>query len=101
MKRIDIYFLLLAVILLSGVLSALAVSALFRLGRPSALALSACFSQAGEFSFILAALGLTLGLLSETTHDVILAGALLSIALNPVLFALSDRWGGASALRRS
>jgi CPA2 family monovalent cation:H+ antiporter-2 len=79
------------VVIVSGVASAVAISAIFRLGRPAAATLSASFSQAGEFSFILAALGVTLGLLTRSSHDVILAAALLSIAVNPVLFALADR----------
>ena len=82
---------LLLVVILSGVTSALVVSAVFRLGRPAAAILSASFAQAGEFSFILAALGVTLGLLGQSSHDVILAAALLSIAVNPVLFTLADR----------
>jgi CPA2 family monovalent cation:H+ antiporter-2 len=82
---------LLLVVILSGITSAIVVSAVFRLGRPAAATLSASFAQAGEFSFILAALGVSLGLLGQSTHDVILAAALLSIAVNPVLFTLADR----------
>jgi CPA2 family monovalent cation:H+ antiporter-2 len=82
---------LLAVIVASGVVSAVAVAGAFRLGRPAAAILSASFSQAGEFSFILAALGVGLGLIGQTVHDLILAAALLSIALNPLLFRLADR----------
>jgi CPA2 family monovalent cation:H+ antiporter-2 len=43
-------------------------------------------AQIGEFSFILAALGLDLGLISHEAQNLILAGALLSITLNPLLF---------------
>ncbi len=48
----------------------------------------------GEFSFILAALGVSLGALRQETHDLILAAALLSISLNPFVFAFMDRLGG-------
>jgi CPA2 family monovalent cation:H+ antiporter-2 len=88
---------LLLVVLISGAASAIAIAAVFRLGRPAAATLSACFSQAGEFSFILAALGVTLGVLRQDSHDIILAAALLSIALNPVLFTLADRMNARNA----
>jgi CPA2 family monovalent cation:H+ antiporter-2 len=56
-----------------------------------ALTLAASLSQIGEFSFILTGLGLYLKLLPETGRDLVLAGALLSIIANPVLFAVVDR----------
>ncbi|MBN8482148.1 MAG: Kef family K(+) transporter [Xanthomonadales bacterium] len=49
-------------------------------------------SQIGEFSFILAALGVSLGLLTEEARNLVLAGALLSIIVNPMLFVALDRW---------
>lgn len=52
----------------------------------TALAISASLAQIGEFSFILAGLGVGLGLLPEQGQDLILAGAILSILLNPVAF---------------
>ena len=63
-------------------------------GKPSstALTISASLAQIGEFSFILAGLGLALGVLPAQGQDLILAGALLSIMCNPLLFALLDRW---------
>ena len=63
-------------------------------GKPNATALtiSASLAQIGEFSFILAGLGLALGVLPPEGQDLILAGALLSIMCNPLLFALLDRW---------
>jgi CPA2 family monovalent cation:H+ antiporter-2 len=54
----------------------------------TALTVSAGLAQIGEFSFILAGLGLSLGLLPPVGRDLILAGALLSITLNPLAFAL-------------
>lgn len=54
----------------------------------TALAISASLAQIGEFSFILAELGVGLDLLPEQGRDLILAGAIMSILLNPVAFAL-------------
>ncbi|MGE8941471.1 NAD-binding protein [Leptospira interrogans] len=56
----------------------------------TALIVSASLAQIGEFSFILAGLGVTLGLLSPEGRDLILAGAILSITLNPLVFAAID-----------
>jgi CPA2 family monovalent cation:H+ antiporter-2 len=56
-----------------------------------ALTLGVSLSQIGEFSFILTGLGLHLNLLPDTGRDLVLAGALLSIIANPVLFAALDR----------
>ena len=53
----------------------------------TALTVAASLAQIGEFSFILAGLGLSLGLLPKEGMSLVLAGALLSIALNPLLFA--------------
>ena len=60
------------------------------LGYPvgTALTVSASLAQIGEFSFILAGLGIALGLLPLEGRDLILAAALLSITLNPAVFAL-------------
>jgi CPA2 family monovalent cation:H+ antiporter-2 len=59
----------------------------------TALTVSASLAQIGEFSFILAGLGVALGLLPEEGRDLILAGALLSITFNPLVFAGLDRFG--------
>ncbi|MFT4248808.1 MAG: YbaL family putative K(+) efflux transporter [Pseudomonas sp.] len=63
-------------------------------GHPTATALtiSVSLAQIGEFSFILAGLGVGLAILPETGRDLILAGALLSIIANPFLFTWLDRW---------
>jgi CPA2 family monovalent cation:H+ antiporter-2 len=57
----------------------------------TALIVSASLAQIGEFSFILAELGVGLELLPEQGRDLILAGAILSIVLNPLVFAGVDR----------
>ncbi|AAF84939.1 Kef family K(+) transporter [Xylella fastidiosa] len=63
-------------------------------GHPTstALTISTSLAQIGEFSFILAGLGIQLAILPETGRDLILAGALLSIIANPFLFTWLDRW---------
>ena len=63
---------------------------------------AAALSQIGEFSFILAGLGVGLQLLPESGRDLILAGAILSILANPILFFALDKarpWLGESARR--
>ncbi|MFZ5791201.1 MAG: YbaL family putative K(+) efflux transporter [Pseudomonadota bacterium] len=63
------------------------------LGRPpsTALLIAASRAQIGEFSFILAGLGVSLALLPEMGRDLILAGSILSILLNPLAFMLAER----------
>jgi CPA2 family monovalent cation:H+ antiporter-2 len=63
-------------------------------GHPNmtALTISASLAQIGEFSFILAGLGVSLGLMPERGRDLVLAGAIVSIMLNPLMFALLDRF---------
>ncbi len=56
----------------------------------TALKVSASLAQIGEFSFILATLGTSLKILPKDTHSLILAGAIISIALNPFIFKLAD-----------
>lgn len=68
---------------------------LLRYPLGTALTVSASLAQIGEFSFILAALGASLGLLPEEGQSLLLAGALISIATNPLLFSLIvplQRW---------
>ncbi|WFR95772.1 YbaL family putative K(+) efflux transporter [Rhizobium tumorigenes] len=58
----------------------------FRKPLGTALTISASLAQIGEFSFILAAMGVELGMLPEQGRDLILAGAIISIILNPLVF---------------
>jgi monovalent cation:H+ antiporter-2, CPA2 family len=69
-----------------------ALMRLFRQPHGTALILAASRAQIGEFSFILAGLGVGLSLLPESGRDLILAGAIISILINPLLFAAVDRW---------
>ena len=81
----------LAVILLgTPVVTALVVRLLGQSWK-TALTIAAGLAQIGEFSFILAALGVSLGLLEERARDLILGASILSIFLNPVLFLALDR----------
>jgi CPA2 family monovalent cation:H+ antiporter-2 len=76
-----------AIIMLGKTLAAIALVLLFRYPLNTALTVGASLAQIGEFSFILAGLGVGLGLLSAEGQSLILAGALISIALNSVIFA--------------
>jgi monovalent cation:H+ antiporter-2, CPA2 family len=78
------------IIIVGKSLAALAITGLFKQSRRTGLTIAASLAQIGEFSFVLAGIGMTLGALSKPTHDLILAGALLSIALNPFVFRLAD-----------
>jgi CPA2 family monovalent cation:H+ antiporter-2 len=60
-------------------------------GRGAALTISAGLAQIGEFSFILAGLGVSLAILPPEGRDLILAGAIISIVVNPLLFMAADR----------
>ena len=69
----------------------------------TALTVSAALAQIGEFSFILATLGVALGLLSVESQSLIVAGALISITINPLVFSarrpLDAEDGGIGPLR--
>ncbi|MGB5496751.1 MAG: cation:proton antiporter, partial [Sedimenticolaceae bacterium] len=72
-------------------LVALAIALLLRYPLSTALTVAASLAQIGEFSFILGGLGLGYGLLDTEGFNLILAGALFSITLNPLVFAGADR----------
>jgi len=57
----------------------------------TALTISASLAQIGEFSFILAGLGVALNMLPPEGRDLVLAGAILSILVNPLLFLVIER----------
>lgn len=80
----------LAIIVLGKSLVAFLWVLLFRYPLNTALTVSVSLAQIGEFSFILIGLGIALGLLPQEGQQLILAGALLSIALNPLLFYLIE-----------
>ncbi|MBU9459906.1 cation:proton antiporter [Burkholderia multivorans] len=79
-----------AIVLIGKTLAAVALVVAFRYPLNTALIVGAGLAQIGEFSFILAGLGRSLGLLSAEGQNLILAVALISIALNSVAFAAID-----------
>lgn len=93
------------VIVVGKSLAAAALVLAFRYPLNTALTVSASLAQIGEFSFILVGLGAPLGLLPPEGQSLVLAGALISIAVNPAVFKAVDplqRWVLArSALARS
>lgn len=84
----------LAIILFGKSIAAWLIVRSFGRSNAVALTISGSLAQIGEFSFILAGLGTALGLLPSEGRDLILAGAIFSILLNPVVFALVDRFSG-------
>ena len=75
-----------AIIMLGKTVAAAGLVLGFRYPLNTALTVSASLAQIGEFSFILVALGSSLGLLPPEGASLVLAGALFSMALNPLLF---------------
>ena len=75
------------IIILGKTLAAFLLVLAFRYPLNTALTVSASLAQIGEFSFILASLGVSLNLLPVEGQGLILAGALISIALNPLVFS--------------
>jgi CPA2 family monovalent cation:H+ antiporter-2 len=75
------------IIIVGKTIAASALVLTFRYPLNTALTVAASLAQIGEFSFILAGLGVALGLLPAQGMSLVLAGALISIALNPLLFA--------------
>ncbi|TPN22965.1 sodium:proton antiporter [Mesorhizobium sp. B2-3-3] len=80
----------LAIIVIGKSLAAFVIVVAFGYPLATALMISASLAQIGEFSFILAELGVGLKLLPEQGRDLILAGAILSIVLNPLMFLVID-----------
>ena len=80
-----------AVIIIGKALTAIAIVLLLRHPWRVALTIGASLAQIGEFSFVIAALGIATGLLSEDGQNLLLAGALISITLNPLIFWLARR----------
>jgi len=75
-----------AIIIIGKGLAAAALTLLLRYPLNTALTVAAGLAQIGEFSFILGGLGLSLGVLPQDGMNLLLAGALISIALNPFIF---------------
>ncbi len=89
-----------AIIMIGKTIAAVALVLLFRYPLNTALTVGASLAQIGEFSFILAGLGVALNLMPPEGQSLVLAGALISIALNSAVFGVMEplrRW----ILRRS
>ena len=80
------------IIVVAKSIAAYSIVRVFGYSHDAALMISASLAQIGEFSFILASLGQSLGVLPQEGRDLILAGAIISILLNPLLFALLDAY---------
>ncbi|MBD2791005.1 YbaL family putative K(+) efflux transporter [Xenorhabdus szentirmaii] len=82
----------LAITIIGKSLAAMLLVKMFGHSRRTALTISVSLAQIGEFAFILAGLGVALGLLDGDARNLVLAGAIISIMLNPILFSLLDRY---------
>ena len=76
-----------AIIIIGKSIAAMVLTLAFRYPLNTALTIAASLAQIGEFSFILAGLGMALGILPAAGMSLILAGAFVSIALNPLVFS--------------
>jgi CPA2 family monovalent cation:H+ antiporter-2 len=79
------------IIIVGKSVAAYGIVRMFGHGHGTALTIAASLAQIGEFSFILAGLGVSLAVLPAEGRDLVLAGAILSILVNPVLFLLVER----------
>ena len=82
--------LMVALVVVAKAVAAFLIVALLRRPVRVALTVAAALSQVGEFSFILATLGLTLGLIPGTAFQLVVAAAIVSITVNPLLFRLIE-----------
>ncbi|WNM23555.1 YbaL family putative K(+) efflux transporter [Demequina capsici] len=80
----------LAIVVGKGV-GAYALVRLMKYSKSMSLVIAASLAQIGEFSFILVALGAEYDILPGDAQDLVLAGAILSIVVNPALFAWASR----------
>jgi monovalent cation:H+ antiporter-2, CPA2 family len=84
-----------AIIIIGKTTAAVGLVLLLRYPLNTALTVGASLAQIGEFSFILAGLGVSLRLMPEKGQSLVLAGSLISIAMNPLVFAAVEplrRW---------
>ena len=83
----------LLIVIIGKSAAAYAIVRMFGHPRDTALLIAASLAQIGEFSFILAALGVDVGLLPEEGRDLIVSVAILSILFNPLVFLAADYFG--------
>lgn len=79
------------IIILGKSVAAYFIVRAFGYAAGTALTVSASLAQIGEFSFILVGLGVALGMMPAEGRDLVLAGAIISILVNPLIFALIER----------
>jgi CPA2 family monovalent cation:H+ antiporter-2 len=79
-----------SIIVLGKALAAMAITSLYKLPLRTGLLIAVALAQVGEFSFVLAGMGVRLDLMTQDTYNLILASALISIAINPILFRLAE-----------
>jgi CPA2 family monovalent cation:H+ antiporter-2 len=79
-----------AIIMVGKSIAAAALVLAMRYPLNTALTVSTSLAQIGEFSFILVALGASLGVLPPEGQSLVVAGALISIALNPLFFSINE-----------
>ncbi|NLS53080.1 YbaL family putative K(+) efflux transporter [Hafnia alvei] len=82
----------LAIIVFGKSVAAFFLVKMFGHSKRTALTVSVSLAQIGEFAFILAGLGISLNMLSPEGRNLVLAGAILSIMINPLLFTLLERY---------
>ncbi|AMO81678.1 YbaL family putative K(+) efflux transporter [Obesumbacterium proteus] len=82
----------LAIIVFGKSVAAFLLVKMFGYSKRTALTVSVSLAQIGEFAFILAGLGISLNMLSPEGRNLVLAGAILSIMINPLLFTLLERY---------
>ena len=80
------------IIIIGKSIGAWMIVRVFGYPNETALTIAVALAQIGEFSFILAGVGVSIGALSEEARNLILASAMLSMVANPMLFAALDRW---------
>jgi len=80
-----------AIIVIGKSLAAYAIVRAFGHTNSTALTIAASLAQIGEFSFILIGLGISKNMVPNEARDLILAGAIVSIVLNPLAFILMER----------
>ncbi len=86
----------LAIIVIGKGVAAFLIARALGTREADSLYAAAALAQIGEFSFVLAGMGLALGVMSAQAHGLVLAAALLSILLNPLLFHLAARYGASA-----
>ena len=79
-----------SIIVVGKALAALFITSLYKLPLRTGLMIAVALAQVGEFSFVLAGMGVQLDLMSADTYSLILASALISIAINPILFRAGE-----------